>query len=129
MLECFILNLNRSRQRALLLLVVAMLWIALPASACLLTGNATSQSSCCRSMSSDCPMRGMQMSGVCCHIQRQNATVAPSASFFSKNLHKADVLPLPTHREFLSASGAVGLYAPASTPPDTSPGRTSILRV
>lgn len=120
---------NRSRQPAVLLLVVALLWIALPASACLLSGNATGQSSCCRSMSSNCPMRGMQMSGVCCHIQRQNATVASSASFFSKNLQKADVLPLPAHREFLSASGAVSRYMQTVAPPDTSPGRTSILRV
>ena len=116
-----------SRKGAWLMLLVALLWFALPASACLLTGRSMVQSACCRGMASNCPMHSTGISCMCCPGHENNAAVAPAAQAPATQV----VAFLPFSVDFLLSDdlGPQGRFVFNVPPPDPSPGRLSVLRI
>ena len=117
-----------SRKGAVLMLVVALLWSALPASACLLIKRATGQSSCCRSVATDCRMHSMSGGSACCDIRGKNPPVAPKTSFLPEISQTISFLSHPTHLESVREPGSVCRFVQGAMPQCTSPGGSSILR-
>lgn len=120
---------NGSRKGAVLMLVAALLWSALPASACLFPGHATGQPACCRGMTPDCPMNSKAMSSPCCQMHGQNVPVAPKTSFLSEHSQRITFLPHPADLESVRDSASLCRLAQSAAPPDTSPGASCILRI
>lgn len=117
------------RKGALLMLVVAVLWTALPAAACLFPGRTMGHSACCHRMAQSCPMPGGGISASCCQIQPQQAAVIADS-------------PISPERDrtpafaFLSVGALVPLIhfeasrrIPQTSPPEISPGASSVLRI
>ena len=118
-----------SRKGALLMLVVALLWSALPAAACLPAMQPSGQPACCRGMVPDCPMQGMNMGNSCCQIRPQNAAVTPDLPFSPEHLQKLVFVCHQASPGAFAIPGVLTLNMIESPPPDLSPGTSSILRI
>lgn len=117
-----------SRKGALLMLVVAVLWGTLPASACMLTLQSSGQLACCRGMAQGCPMRGTNMTS-CCRIYPQNAEVIPDLLFSPELSQKLGVASHRASPGAFAIPGVVVLNTIESPPPDFPPGASPILRI
>jgi len=111
------------------MLAIAVLWAALPASLCLFASQPPGMPSCCRAMMHDCNAGQMSMSGACCQVQRQNAAVAPNSPAATDHFERLAFVPVQFTPHSFTAMGAVSLSARAAPPLDSSPGRSSILRI
>jgi hypothetical protein len=119
----------RSRKGALLLLVVAAFWSALPLFACLLAGHASDRSACCTEMERNCPMQSADMNSPCCRTHSGDAAVVPETSSAPEHGPITALVPHPDAGAILAATrDAIGCI-PEAPPPDTSPGASSILRI
>ena len=116
-----------SRKGALLMLIVVLLWSALPASAFLLTSRSTGLPPCCRGMGQSCPMRGTGLGCAACGKLGENVAVAPEAP--PAQAQTAVFLPYRTSLLLCDASGPQGQFAFDAPPPEPSPGGVSILRI
>lgn len=114
-----------SRKGAFLLLLVAVLWSALPATACLLPSAAGP--GCCRAMPPDCPMQNAGSVCACAPVHQDHAAIAPEAPVLSA--HTAACLTRVMNRFSLHASASRRQLAFAAPPPDPSPGKLSVLRI
>lgn len=117
-----------SRKGAVLMLMVAVLWAVLPASACLLTGRSVGHRACCTAMGRHCPMEHTEASCVCGETHGENAAIAPEAQPSPTQVQAVVFL---SHRASLlidCPSAAVSQLA-LEAPPDPSPGGLSILRI
>ncbi len=117
------------RKSVVLMLVVALLFSALPMSACLLGGSGAGHPVCCQEMAHHCMTHGMAMNGPCCQVHRQHTLVIPKASFSPKHPQTIVLLPHRSHSEFVRNSVSLRRFTQAHVPPDTSPGGNSILRI
>ena len=116
-----------SRKGAWLMLLVAVLWPVLTASARLLTGRSMMLPACCRGMALDCPMQSTGISCTCCPTHDDNAAVAPEAPAPATQ----SVAFLTRSADFLISNAATSKSRPdlAVQHFDPSPGRFSILRI
>src|ERR1039458_4591908 len=119
------------RVRALVLVSIALLWVAAPAAACVLPGVTLTpaERECCHHMAQHCGQTAMPASHSCCQAPgRHNALTQPSVSVRNRRVTIAvaasqATLALPvTTRELL----ALALHSP---PPDPQFSSISILRI
>jgi hypothetical protein len=119
---------KRGRRNALLMLVVAILWTAMPAVACSLTPDTMAQPACCTGMPSDCGQVGMA-SNLCCQVHGNSPVFSPAPLYSSEHLQSSAVVP---HQGFLQSPPDIGTATSrlSNTPPPTaSPGSISVLRI
>lgn len=117
------------RPLAIVVVLLAMSWVALPALACLLPGRAmtAAEHACCRQMPQMCGSAHMPQSHPCCQkeIQTGSSLAVATNHQFARTLQVLAAIPAlspsPTCAVF---SGA----APGSPPSDSSPG-FSVLRI
>ncbi|MGB6723645.1 MAG: hypothetical protein WBE72_22795 [Terracidiphilus sp.] len=117
------------RKGGLLMLIAAVLWTALPVSACLLTARSMGMSTCCRGMAQDCPMRGMDMNSSCCQMHGESFAAVPDILLSPEHGHNPALAPYRASVEsavILNSASRSYLEPP---PADISPGRSSILRI
>lgn len=119
----------QSRKGALLLLVVAVFWSALPLGACLLAGHASAESACCATMAQDCPMQSADMNSPCCRTHSDDTAMVPEAASPTEHGQLAVLAPHPIAGAVLALSVDVIHYVPETPPPDNSSGASSILRI
>ncbi len=120
---------NWGRRNALLMLVVAILWTALPAVACALTPDTMAQPACCKGMPADCGQVGMAANGPCCQLHGESPVVSPAPLYSSEHLRQLAVVP---QQAFLQAPPDIGTATSRvfnAPPPNGSPGNISILRI
>jgi hypothetical protein len=117
------------RKAGLLMLIAAVLWTALPVSACLLTARSMGMSACCRGMAQDCPMRGMDVSSSCCQMHGENVAAVPEILFSPEHRQNPALAPNPANVESPVILCRLNRSYPEAPPTDTSPGRSSILRI
>jgi len=110
------------------MLVVAMIWSTLPASACLAAPLSMGSRACCRGMAQNCPMRGMSASGLCCPAHRVNA-VAPEVLSSPEHAQTAGFLPCHASLAAHAAPRVANQVALEAPPPGSSPGKNSVLRI
>ena len=118
-----------SRKGALLLLVVAVFWSALPLGACLLADHASGRTACCTEMAQDCPMQGTDMNAPCCPTHTEDAAMVPEAPVALEHGTLIALPPHPATVPMLAVSADGIRYVPGAPPPDTSPGAISVLRI
>ncbi|MGC9224571.1 MAG: hypothetical protein ACP5E2_11630 [Terracidiphilus sp.] len=116
-----------SRKGAWLMLLVAVLWSVLPASARLLTARSMASPACCRGMESNCPMQSTGISCMCCPTHEDNAAVAPEAPAPATQ----PLAFLPCSTDSLISNAATSKSRPDLAVPhfDPSPGKFSIRRI
>lgn len=120
---------HNGRKGAFLLLVIAVLWSAMPAAACLFESHAMSPLACCRAMAPNCPMHGTDMSSTCCQVQPEQAAAIADVPILPKQVH-APACPLFAPEAVVPILMAVhGWNLPEASPPGISPGAKSILRI
>jgi hypothetical protein len=119
---------NGGRKRVILMLVAALLWSVLPASACLLPGHAAGHDACCGGMPQHCPMCSTNMGTSCCQVHVQNVAVSPDLPFPLENLQR---LAFVSPRANIGMSSIARAVNPNTieSPPENSPGASSILRI
>lgn len=111
------------------MLIAAILWTALSASACLLTARSMEMSVCCRGMAQDCPMRGMDMNSSCCQMHGDNVAAVPEILFFPEHGQNPALAPYRARIESPVISYPVSRSYLEAPPTDNSPGGSSILRI
>ena len=122
-------NMYRSTKGALLLLIITVFWSALPLSACLLTGPATSRHACCTGMAQDCPMQGADMNAPCCRTHSEDAAMIPEVPSAPEHLRIAVLAPHPFVGAIVAFSADAIQSSSETSPPGGSSGANSILRI
>lgn len=126
--RCEHLRMSRLKSGALWLMMVLVLWTVVPSSACLLTARGTAHRACCQQKAPDCS-RAMCSDGNCCRMERGQTAAEPGAVFSVERGHELEFVPA-TIQPLLKSDAASELSTVASAPaPDTSPGKSSILRI
>ena len=118
-----------SRKGALLMLATVILWTAVPALACLPGMRSTGQADCCKSMTPDCPMSQAAMNASCCSTHRQDNAVPPVPFYAPEHSQKLFLTPHSTGIAAPANAGSIERAALLASPPDHSPGASSILRI
>lgn len=118
---------NRGRQAGLLMLV-AMLWTLAPALSCWRTSAGTLPA-CCQNMPPDCPMSSMNTDASCCRMHGQTAAEIPEAAAPAERGLSVALVPPLAVPPVPWTSRTFGTYLLEPSPSDTSPGRSSVLRV
>lgn len=120
-----------TRTGALTMLVITVLWAATPAIACLVPARAMTQAEhdCCLKMAQECGSSMMSSSHSCCQGHRHDTAVSPVATY--SPTRPFDVAIVPQISILLIASPSPSVHDPAleAPPPESSPGRSSILRI
>jgi hypothetical protein len=122
-------TMNWGRKGALSMLVVAVLWTAMPVSACLLTMQPAGRPACCHGMAQDCDSSAMCASGSCCQAERQNAAVAPVLPYSLEHLQKLALVALPAVLQPPATPAASHPIAFEAPPPKFPPGGAFALRI
>jgi len=122
-----------SRQGAVLMLAVVVLWTALPGFACFLSmPQQAQQPSCCMKMAPDCAaMRSMgaAVSGNCCQAQEKTVALMPVLPYAAEQLQWVAVAPDQILLPALVEAGKT-YWPPFETPPPkSSSGASFTLRV
>ncbi len=117
------------RKGGLLMLIAAVLWTALPVSACLLTARSMGMSACCRGMAQDCPMRGTDMSSSCCQMHGENVATVPDLLASPEHGQNPALTPYQDSVESPVILHPASRFYQEAPPADISPGRSSILRI
>lgn len=91
------------RKAGFVMLIAAVLWTAMPASACVPVPCSMGQLACCSRMVQECPAAGMTANDSCCNIDGQIPVVSP-APFYSSDHSQRSVLA--EHCLFLPAAFA-----------------------
>jgi hypothetical protein len=116
------------RKGALWLLVLVVSWTATPLLVCAASPSRAHIPPCCRAMAQHCD-QAMGMSGTCCTGEKQQLPVEPATTLSLESTHDLAFVPVGTAPEAKTASSAQQRAADSAPAPDTSPGRTSILRI
>ena len=121
-------RMSRLKKSALWLMVVLVLQTMGPALACLAPVRGSAQHACCRKMAQDC---GALMGGdqSCCRMERSQNPTEPGTVFSFERGHELDCTPVALAPERDAASSAEWRAVLTAPPPDTSPGRSSVLRI
>jgi hypothetical protein len=118
----------RIRKSALLLLVLVVTWTMTPLLTCALAPGRAHMPACCRAMAQHCD-QATGMSGVCCTAQKPELPATPVTTLSLESSHEAAFMPVGMAPQTETASTAELRSADLGPLPDTSPGRTSILRI
>ena len=119
-----------SRNSALAMLVIVVLWAASPAVACLLPmGSMTpAEHECCEKMVHQCGSSMMPASHTCCQAQPDHTPVSVAA--YSPTRPFSAVLISQTADAMTMATGfALAVVAHEASPPGPPAGYSSILRI
>jgi len=120
---------NWERKGALLMLLVVVLWTAIPASACLLGGRQAGQPDCCRAMALECDQAGMGASVSCCEVHPQGTTAVTAAPVYSP-AHSQKLIFVPNQTAPRSGASRSASFRDAlDSPPESSSRGSSILRL
>jgi hypothetical protein len=120
---------NWDRKGVLLMLAVAVLWAAAPASACLFGTRNSSQPVCCRAMAKDCGTPTMGADGSCCQIHGKAPAVTPVPPSSPVQSQELAFVPHQTAIEPPAAPGSGYRNALESPPPKFPPGGAFALRI
>jgi hypothetical protein len=114
------------RKRALLMVMVVVLWTVAPALACL---KVSAQPDCCHGMMQGCDDPAAMESMACCQVRTSDPAVPPSSAITSNPLSSlsqvaawAGILPVPT-------MDAGHLRSVATSPSPPLSALSSILRI
>src|SRR5215469_2254486 len=120
-----------SRTGALTMLVVTVLWAATPAIACLVPMHQMTKAEhdCCLKMAQECGSSMMPSSHSCCQGHQRDTAVSPVATY--SPTRPFDVAVIPQVSTLIVASPSVSFHIQAleAPPPESSPGRSAILRI
>lgn len=84
----YTMQVGRDRKSAFLMLAMMVLWIAMPASACLRATQPTGQHACCHGMMTACGSTAMNANGSCCLVHPQNIAVTLVLPYSSEHSRK-----------------------------------------
>lgn len=116
------------KQGVFVMLVVVVLWAAIPAFACLLGMPPAQQHSCCSQMEQHCDSAGMDAHGSCCQVHQQNVPFAP-APVYTEHSQNFAIVAQQVAAQVSSVVGGQSSIAFEAPPPRDSLGGSSILRI
>lgn len=117
------------RKTALLMLVMVMLWTAMPACACPAGMGQAGQPDCCRAMTQNCPMPDAGLNASCCPAPSQDFAVTPNIVYSPEHVQKVCLAAQDAVLILSAQSGFVDLSAIKTPPPKLLSGGSSILRI
>ncbi len=123
------MEVNSSRQRTWLMLAMTILWIAIPAFACLPALQPTGQHACCHSMARACAPATVSADNSCCRVHPQNLAIHLALPYFSEHAQQFAFVSHPIHLPVPATKNASGVQAFAPVPSILSSANTSILRI
>ena len=120
-------TMNWNKKGTLLMLAMAVLWTALPASACLLASPSTAQPDCCLAMAAACGTAQMGADTSCCELR---GTIPPAVSVQAYSPVPLQTAALHEQIEFNPLAAVAGRFASIqSTPPPKFPPGGFSLRI
>ena len=125
----YTVQVDRGRQRAWLMLALTILWIAIPASACLQAMQPTGQHACCHSMAQTCAPATMNADNSCCRVNPQNLAIHLALPYFSEHAQPFAFVSHPVRLPAPAMKSARCVQALAPVPPILTSADSSILRI
>jgi hypothetical protein len=120
-----------SRAGAFTMTMIAVLWAATPAIACLMPTHQMTQAEheCCLKMAQQCGSSAMPSSHSCCQGHQRETAVSPVSTYAPNRPFALAIVPPMS--VVLIDSALTFPISPAleAPPPDSSPGCTSVLRI
>ena len=112
------------RAFAIVMIFLAMFWVASPALACLLPGRdmTAAEQACCKQMAKMCGSPHMPQSHSCCQkeAQPENTSILVAHYQFAPALQVIATLSTPfKSREFALGAAAIDQIPPSNSPPDS----------
>jgi len=123
------MQVGSGRQRAWLMLAMTILWIAIPASACLQAMQPTGQHACCHSMAQTCAPATMNADNSCCQVNPQNRAIHLALPYFSEHAQPFAFVSHPVRLPAPGMKSARCVQALAPIPSILPSANTSILRI
>ena len=117
------------RKIALLMLAVAVLWTAMPASACVLMMQSSARPACCGDMAQAGTMRGISMNPSCCQIRGTVPAVAPAPPFSLDHSQQSAIVPYTSSLAAFVTRSNAWRDAFEIQPPKFPPGGIFVLRI
>jgi len=116
------------------MLAVAVLWTAMPASACVLTMQTSSPPACCgdmaqAGMSQTGMTRGISMHPSCCQIRGTIPALTPAPPFSLDHSQQPAIVPYTSSLAAFVTRGHDGRDASETQPPKFPPGGIFVLRI
>jgi hypothetical protein len=119
---------SRLKCSALWLMMVLVLQTMGPALSCLVPTRGSTQHACCRHMAKACgALMGDDQS--CCRVERSQNPTEPGTVFSFERGHELDYTPAEISPQRDAVAAAEWHAVLSAPPPDTSPGKSSILRI
>jgi hypothetical protein len=120
-----------SRTGALMMLVIVVLWAAMPAMACLVPMRAMTpaEHDCCLKMAQECGSATMPSSHSCCQGQRRDTAVSPTPLYSATRPFDVAIVPQVSMLVVVNLPVSFPVPALEAPPPESSPGASSILRI
>jgi hypothetical protein len=122
------LCMNRLKKSALWLVLVLVLQTMGPALACMMPANGPARHACCQKMAKDCGA-AMGSDQSCCRMERSQTPTEPGALFSLESGHELNLVAAAIVPQRDSATAAEWRAVLSAPPPDTSPGKSSVLRI
>ena len=110
------------------MLIVVVLWTAMPALACLRSASGPMRHSCCSKMAQDCAAM-MGASATCCQARQDGTGVAAIPLFSPEQFQELALLPPRAGLALPAAASDLRFAAFEAPPPAASPGNHLILRI
>src|SRR5215471_3974165 len=120
-----------SRKGALAMLVVTVLWAVTPAIACMIPARPMTQAEheCCKKMAQNCGSSLMPSSHSCCQVHDHDGRVIPVATYSPTRPFDVAIIPQADVQLSASEPSVPGSSVLEASPPEPSPGCSSILRI
>jgi len=118
-----------SRKIAFLMLAVAVLWTAMPASACVLAMQSSARSACCSDMPQSGTMHAISMHPSCCQIRGSVPAVVPAPPFSLDHSQQPTLVPYTSSLASFVTRSSAWRDTLEARPPKFPPGGIFILRI
>ena len=125
----YTMQVGRGRKSAFLMLAMMVLWIAMPASACLRATQPTWQHACCHGMMTACGSSAINANGSCCLVYPRNIAVTLVLPYSSDHSRKLPQVSHPASLHVPATTNVRHENASTSPPPLFSSVGNSTLRI
>jgi hypothetical protein len=119
---------SRLKTSALWLVMVLMVQTMGPTLACMMPARGTARHACCQKMATDCGA-AMSADQSCCRMERSEAPSEPGVLFSLERGHELNLVAAAIVPQRESNAAGEWRAVLAAPPPDTSPGKSSVLRI
>lgn len=117
------------RQKAFLMLVIALFWAAIPAMACLVGMHSQAQQSCCAEMNQHCSQAGTDANAPCCQLHGQDGSIATGLIPVQERQHWLAIVPRWSGMQVSNLTDVGTAVAFEAPPPRSLLAGSFILRI